>query len=195
MAVVKPARAVPLFSSVDDVSDVTSTHRAQCLETCTFDPAAPWHHRKLMTIESDQSAVLDLMELAITWPELEYSDTPTIAPGQWFSFVESHHWLDSGRVERIFSIATDIAMTAMRASKRPLPSSDCPIGQIADSPAVAISAIPGTVRDRADLGQGLVSLDHSAMTALLVDHRGSGSGGAVEPAEGWSGRKVARRRR
>jgi hypothetical protein len=195
MAVVKPARAVPLFASVDDVSDVTSIDSAQCLATCTFDPEAPWHHRKLITIESDQSAVLDLMELAITWPELEYSDTPTIAPAQWISFVESHRWLDSGRVERIFSVATDIAMTAMRASKRPLQSSDCPFGQTADSPAVAISTIPGAGRDQADLGQGVVSLDRSTIAALIVDHRGSGSGDAVELAEGWSGRRVARRGR
>jgi hypothetical protein len=148
-----------------------------------------------MTIESDQSVLLDLMELAITWPELEYSDTPTIAPAQWISFVENHRWSDLGRVERIFSVATDIAMTAARASRRPPQSSDCLFGQMADAPPVALSTIAGTRRDRADLGQGVVDLDRSALTRLIVDHHDSASGDAVELAEGWSGRKVARRRR
>jgi hypothetical protein len=118
MSLVKPARAVPLFSSVDGVADVTSIHSAQCRETCTFDPATPWHHRRLMTIEIDQDVLLDLMELAVTWPELEYAEAPTIAPKQWISFFESHCWADPDRVERIFSVATDIATTATRASRQ-----------------------------------------------------------------------------
>jgi hypothetical protein len=124
MSLVKPARAVPLFSSIDGVADLTSIHRAQWRETCTFGSATQWHHRRLMTIESDQDVLLDLMELAVTWPELEYSETSTVPPARWIPFAESHRWMDHERVERIFSLATDIALTAARASRRPPHGSD-----------------------------------------------------------------------
>ena len=78
-----------------------------------------------MTIESDQDVLLELIELAVTWPELEYAETPTIAPEQWVPFAESHRWADPDRVERIFSVANDIAMTAERASRRPPHFPDC----------------------------------------------------------------------
>lgn len=195
MSVVKPARAFPLFSSVDDVGDVTSIHSAQCRETCAFDAETQWHHRQLMTIESDHDVLLDLIELAVTWPELEYSETPTISPAHWIPFVESHRWVDSQRVERIFSVATDIAMTAARASRRPSLGSDCRFGENDDPPRVATSTIPVTRRDRADLGPGAVDHDGWARTRLVVDQCSSGSGNEVELAQGWSGRTVARRRR
>ena len=64
-------------------------------------------------------AILELMEVAVTWPELEYSETPTIPPHSWMAFLESHRWADPARVERIFSIATDIVMAASRTSHQP----------------------------------------------------------------------------
>ena len=87
----------------------------RCRPTCAFDGATKRHHARLMAIEHDQDASLELMELAVTWSELEYSETRTIPPDSWMAFVESHRWEDPERVERIFSIATDIAMTAKRA--------------------------------------------------------------------------------
>ncbi|RYP84459.1 hypothetical protein EKO23_15675 [Nocardioides guangzhouensis] len=57
------------------------------------------------------------MELAVTWPELEYSETSTIRPDRWMTFVESHRWEDPDRVQRIFSLATDVVMAASRPSK------------------------------------------------------------------------------
>jgi hypothetical protein len=56
--------------------------------------------------------------MALTWPELEYSETCTIPPESWMAFLESHRWTDPDRAERIFSLATDIVMTAKRASRQ-----------------------------------------------------------------------------
>ena len=197
MPVVKPARAFPLFSSVDDVNEVTSIHGAQCARN-----AAPSTRRRsgitarLMTIESDQECASGTHGAGGHVAGARILRDTHHCSGGMDPFVESHRWADPDRVERIFSVATDIAMTATRASKRrPLRASDCPFGQIADSPQASFSTIPETRRDRADLGRGVVNLDRSALTRLIVDHRDSRSGGAVELAEGWSGRKVARKRR
>lgn len=77
-----------------------------------------WHHRRLTAIEFDQDALLELIELAVTWPELEYADTRTIPPDRWLDFVGSHDWADPERVERIFNLAFDVAMAATRAARR-----------------------------------------------------------------------------
>lgn len=80
-----------------------------------------------MAIEDDPDVLLELMELAVTWPELEYSEMPIIPPDRWMIFVESHPWADPDRVERIFGVATDIVMAATRASKQRLAVSDCQV--------------------------------------------------------------------
>jgi hypothetical protein len=69
-------------------------------------------------MESDQDALLELFELALTWYELEYSEMPIIPPDQWMAFVENHRWSDPDRVERIFSVATDLVMMAERATRQ-----------------------------------------------------------------------------
>jgi hypothetical protein len=120
-----------------------------------------------MTIESDQDVLLELIELAVTWPELEYSDTPTIAPENWMPFVESHHWADPDRVDRIFSLATDIAMSAMRATRHRPRVSDRHFGQVDDATRVAEPDAPVEQRhevraDAVDIGAGIAHLaaDH-----------------------------------
>jgi hypothetical protein len=115
MPAVKPVREFLSISSVGDLGTGRSIEGAQCRETCAFDAAAQWHHRRLVTIESDRDVLLELIELAVTWPELEYSETTTIAPEQWIPFFDSHRWIDPDGVERIFSVATDIAIIATRA--------------------------------------------------------------------------------
>ncbi|HEY2878423.1 hypothetical protein [Nocardioides sp.] len=67
-------------------------------------------------MESDQDALLEFLELAITWHELEYSKANLIPPDHWMAFVERHRWTNPARVERIFSLATDVVMTAERAA-------------------------------------------------------------------------------
>jgi hypothetical protein len=106
---------------------------ARCCTGCSFGGATEGHHGRLTALEYDQDALLELMELAVTWPELEYSETHTIPPDSWMAFVESHRWADPDRVERIVSIATDIVMTAKRASQRRLEPSDCHSRQVDDA--------------------------------------------------------------
>lgn len=113
--------------------------QARCGARCSFGGATERHHGKLTAIEYDQDVFLELMELAVTWPELEYSGTHTIPPDSWMGFVECHRWTDPDRVERIFSIATDIVMTAKRANQRRLESSDCHFGPVDDAASAVIS--------------------------------------------------------
>jgi hypothetical protein len=152
MPVVKPVSTYPPLASVDDVDNVGPTHDMGCRGTCAFDAATAWHHRILRRIESDQDVLLELIELAVTWPELEYSDTPTIAPEDWMPFVESHHWADPARVERIFSVATDVAMTAIRATRQGSRVPDNHLGQVGGTASVAVADILMDRRDEADVG-------------------------------------------
>jgi hypothetical protein len=50
------------------------------------------------------------MELAVTWPELDYSDEPVIPPSDWLDFAASHRWDDADLVTRLFSAAVDVAL-------------------------------------------------------------------------------------
>lgn len=101
----------------------------RCHAACVYlDGAMEWHHDRLTAIEHDQDAVLELMELAVTWPELEHSEACTIPPASWEAFRESHRWQDPQRVERVFSLATDIVRTAERASRQRLELSGCDLG-------------------------------------------------------------------
>lgn len=89
-----------------------------CRGRCEFRDQAQWHHDRLLAILGDPDELLELLELAVTWAELEYSSSPVIAPHRWTSFLNSHNWSDPQRAERIFSLATDVAMTATRAASR-----------------------------------------------------------------------------
>jgi hypothetical protein len=101
---VKPARA----QSLRDI----------CRGRCEFRGQTEWHHNQLLGILSDPDGPLELLELAVTWAELDYSSRQVIAPHRWTSFLNSHNWPDPERAERIFSLATDVAMTATRAAGR-----------------------------------------------------------------------------
>jgi hypothetical protein len=114
----------------------------RCGATCAFDGATAQHHGRLTAIEYDQDVFLELMELAVTWPELEYSETDTIPPDSWMAFVDSHQWAEPDRVERIFSIATDIVMTARRARERRLESLDCLFRHVDDAAPAVLSDDP-----------------------------------------------------
>jgi hypothetical protein len=113
-----PTQAFSLVSTFDHVDDASPVRGRRCPESCVFAAAAQWHHARLLAVESDQDAVLELFELALTWHELEYSETQVVHPEQWMAFMENHVWADPDRIERIFSIATDVAMTAERAARK-----------------------------------------------------------------------------
>jgi hypothetical protein len=95
--------------------------RGECRAQCAFSEAMV-HHDRLLAIDADPDELLELLELAVTWAELDYSDTPVIPPEHWMNFLRSHDWPDPNRVERIFSLAADIAM-ATRAQQQPPSSS------------------------------------------------------------------------
>jgi hypothetical protein len=88
----------------------SNEHRGRCV----FGGPTTWHHDRLIAIDDDPDGLLELIELAVTWAELDYSTTPVIPPHRWMSFLHSHHWPDPHRAERILSIATHMAMTATR---------------------------------------------------------------------------------
>lgn len=129
MSVVKPVKASSLVPVLEPVDSGSHVRQSGCRDTCSFDAGAEWHHARLRTLENDQDALLEFLELAITWHELEYSNSTLIPPDQWMAFVESHRWTNPARVERIFSLATDVVMTAERAVSQRAGISDCqPIG-------------------------------------------------------------------
>lgn len=125
VSVVKPVKASSLVPVLEPVDRESHVRQSGCRDTCSFDAGAEWHHARLRTLENDQDALLEFLELAITWHELEYSRAALIPPDQWMAFVESHRWTSPARVERIFSLATDVFMTAERATRTRPGISDC----------------------------------------------------------------------
>ncbi len=83
--------------------------RVACSPGCRPAPAQRAHHDRLLRVEHDGDEVLELMELALTWNELEYDPGTVIGPDGWAELVAAHHWVDADRVERIFGLALDIA--------------------------------------------------------------------------------------
>ena len=118
MSLVKAVKASSLVPVAEPIEPKHQERKSGCRDTCSFGAAAEWHHARLRTLESDQDALLEFFELAITWHELEYSSTNLIPPDEWLIFVECHRWANPARVERIFSLATDIVMMAERTVKK-----------------------------------------------------------------------------
>jgi hypothetical protein len=118
VSVVKSLQTSSLIPVRESPDRDRQVRRAACRDACWFDAAAEWHHARLRTLENDDDALLELLELAVTWHELEYSATTFIPPDEWPAFAQGHRWASPARVERIFSLATDVAMTAERAVRQ-----------------------------------------------------------------------------
>jgi hypothetical protein len=88
-----------------------------CARKCGFTGATKAHHDRLVRIDQDLEDVLDLMELAVTWGELDYSQESVIGPDHWLDFAQTHTWQDPERAERVLSLATDVAMGSMRVGR------------------------------------------------------------------------------
>lgn len=86
----------------------------RCRAGCAVQPAAQHHHDRLLTVEFDMDELLELVELAVTWGELDYSGAGIVRPEQWLDFAACHEWRDPDRAARIFSVATDIALRSGR---------------------------------------------------------------------------------
>lgn len=68
------------------------------------------HHDRLLRVETDLDELLELLELAVTWTELDYSDAAVVPPERWTDFAMAHPWRDADRMERLFGLAADIAL-------------------------------------------------------------------------------------
>ena len=83
---------------------------------CRFARSAPGHHDLLLNVEFDVATTLELMELAATWEELDYSEEAVIPPSDWMDFAAAHNWRDPDLAARLFSLAIDVA------ARRPEPA-------------------------------------------------------------------------
>jgi hypothetical protein len=98
------------------LSKTTCARRPAVACECRFAKVAPWHHDLLLNVEADVATTLELMELATTWDELDYSGEAVIPPCDWLDFVAAHHWRDPELAFRLFSVAIDVA------ARRPEPA-------------------------------------------------------------------------
>lgn len=68
------------------------------------------HHDRLLRVEDDPDEVVELLELAVTWAELDYSEVDVVPPDAWIDFALGHRWQRPERVLRLFSLAADVAL-------------------------------------------------------------------------------------
>ena len=111
---------------------MTAAHtRTLCCRACSTDAANAVHHDRLLTVDTDAEELLALLEMAVTWYELDYSDSPVIGPAGWSTFAQSHGWTHPERAERVFSLAVDIVGRSIA----------CPL------PEPALATVIGLVRE------------------------------------------------
>jgi hypothetical protein len=67
------------------------------------------HHDRLVRAPTHLAMTLDLLELAVTWREIDYSGQELIPPGDWLEFMDEHQWPERDIAERVFGVAIDIA--------------------------------------------------------------------------------------
>ncbi|MDN5861071.1 MAG: hypothetical protein L0H84_20905 [Pseudonocardia sp.] len=79
-----------------------------CRDACPVGPSRR-HHDRLLTVDTDVDAALELMELALTWHELEYPREAMVGPAEWETFAGRHLWAYPERAEQAFLLALDIA--------------------------------------------------------------------------------------
>jgi hypothetical protein len=87
---------------------------APCRASCPFREFMSTHHDSLLTVTESLDSAMDLLELAVTWDELDYSEKRLIGPSQWEDFLVAHQWKDMVRAERVFGLAADIVRQARR---------------------------------------------------------------------------------
>jgi hypothetical protein len=82
--------------------------------SCDFYESASAHHDRLLAVDREIGALLDLFDLAVTWGELDYSGQRLVAPMRWPAFVSAHPWHDVERAKQIFQLASDVALHSAR---------------------------------------------------------------------------------
>jgi hypothetical protein len=81
---------------------------AHARTSCCRDRATATHHDRLLQVDVDVDALLELLEMAVTWHELDYSHCAVIGPMAWSTFAEDHGWTRPERAEQAFALALDI---------------------------------------------------------------------------------------
>jgi hypothetical protein len=79
-----------------------------CRGACPIGPDRD-HHDRLLSIDTDMDVVLELMDLAVTWHELEHPRALLVGPEEWETFAQRHLWAHPDRAEQAFMLAVDIA--------------------------------------------------------------------------------------
>jgi hypothetical protein len=66
-----------------------------------------------LLVATDVTMTLELVELALTWPELDYTDAAVIPPTDWLEFADRHRWPHPDMAYRLFSAARDVALRSV----------------------------------------------------------------------------------
>jgi hypothetical protein len=93
---------------------------------CRFERTAPAHHRRLVALEAQPlTSLVELIEMAATWGELEYGETePVIPPSEWIDFAEEHAWTEG---DRVFNALVALASLVPPAPRTETASSAAPV--------------------------------------------------------------------
>jgi hypothetical protein len=86
--------------------------------TCRYAKTAPLHHDLLLNVEADVAVAVELLELATTWEELDYSGQAVIPPHDWLDFAAAHTWRDPELATRLFSLALDVVARSPEPARR-----------------------------------------------------------------------------
>ena len=90
---------------------------------CRFEQSAPAHHRRLLALETQpMTSLVELIEMAATWGELEYGETePVIPPGEWIDFAAEHAWVDADRVfDALVALSSLVPRAQSTAGEKPV---------------------------------------------------------------------------
>jgi hypothetical protein len=79
-----------------------------CLDACSSSRSRA-HHDRLLAVDTDLDVALELMELAVTWYELDHPREALLGPVEWETFAQRHRWACPERAEQAFMLAVDIA--------------------------------------------------------------------------------------
>ncbi|MEV5966366.1 hypothetical protein AB0L70_31655 [Kribbella sp. NPDC051952] len=91
---------------------------------CRFERRAPAHHRRLVALEAQpMNSLVELIEMAATWGEIEYGEIePVIPPDEWIDFAEAHAWDDGNRVfDALVALASLVPRARTTAANRSAP--------------------------------------------------------------------------